>query len=162
MNIYLKKKHYPLSREWNYRNITPKIIAEKTLNNNEGLIDYRFLCSYGEVQGLFVDINTADEKGNHSTDASRNVYDSNFNLLDVTVTRPRIKNNDINLPPNINEMKKYAQILSETFPFCRVDLYNVDGEIKFGELTFFHSGGVNKIYPEKYKYTLGNWIKLPT
>lgn len=161
MELYLKKNHYSLSREWNYKDIEPKIFAEKVIKSRHGLIDFRFFCSYGKVKGLTVDIDTADEKGEHSTEAKRNVYDENFNLMDVRLTRPRFDNSTFSMPENINEMKRYAEILSETFPFCRVDLYNVEGNILFGELTFFHQGGINRISPLSYQLTLGEWIELP-
>lgn len=161
LSLYLKKNHYSLSREWNYDGIEPKIIAEKVLNGNSQLIDYRFFCSRGKFIGLFVDVDTADQEGNHSTEARRNVYDVDFNLLDVIVTRPRIDNKEFMLPDNINLMKEYAEILSSDFLSCRVDMYNIKGNIIFGELTFFHGGGINKIYPKEYNEILGSWIELP-
>lgn len=161
LNLFLRKKHYPISREWNYKDIKPKIIAEKVLESSIGLTDYRFLCSLGKVQGLFIDIDTAEVNGDHSTEAKRLVYDKDFQLLDVGVSRPRFSAADFELPLNINEMKEIAEKLSKPFPFSRVDLYNINGKIIFGELTFFHAGGINDIRPREYQYVLGEWIELP-
>ncbi|MBQ6717870.1 MAG: carboxylate--amine ligase [Clostridia bacterium] len=157
------KHDYSLdSREWNYHDIDRKIIAEAIIENQDGsgLIDYRFLCSYGNCDYLFVDIDTADENGTHRTDARRNVYDKDFNLMDVKVSRPNFEPSFISKPSNFDEMLKYAQILSKPFPFCRVDFYNVDGKIIFGEITFFHAGGLSKVTPKEWEIKLGDIINL--
>lgn len=158
----LKHNHYYDSREWNYREIQPKIISESILENEDKspLVDYRFLCYEGKCEYLFVDINTADEKGRHREDARRNVYDKDMNLLEVTVTRPRFDPTLIKKPENYDLMVEYAEKLSKQFPFCRVDLYNISGKIVFGEITFFHSGGLSKITPEEWQYKLGKDIPI--
>ncbi len=157
------KHDYSLdSREWNYHDIDRKIIAEAIIENSDGsgLIDYRFLCSYGNCEYIFIDIDTADDNGTHRVDARRNVYDKDFNLMDVTVSRPNFDHSLVSKPDNFDEMLQYAQILSKEFPFCRVDFYNVDGKIIFGEITFFHAGGLSKISPKEWELKLGNTINL--
>ena len=157
------KHDYSLdSREWNYHNIDRKIIAEAIIENEDGsgLIDYRFLCSYGKCEYLFVDIDTADDDGNHRHDARRNVYDKDFNLMNVTVSRPNFDPLLVSKPNNFEEMLNYAQILSKEFPFCRVDFYNVDDRIIFGEITFFHAGGLSTITPKKWETKLGESIDI--
>ncbi|MBQ6885871.1 MAG: carboxylate--amine ligase [Clostridia bacterium] len=157
------KHDYSLdSREWNYHDIDRKIIAEAIIENSDGsgLIDYRFLCSYGNCEYIFVDIDTADENGTHRTDARRNVYDSDFNLIDIKVSRPNFEPSLVKKPENFDEMLKYAQILSKEFPFCRVDFYNVDSKIIFGEITFFHAGGLSKITPQEWELKFGEFINL--
>lgn len=158
----LRENYYYESREWNYREIKRKIIVEAIIDPKEpaGLIDYRFLCCNGRCEFLFIDIDTADEAGNHRHDARRNVYDRNMNLMDVTVSRPRFDPGLVQKPDNYDEMVRYAEILSGTFPFCRVDLYNVGGRIVFGEITFFHAGGLSRITPEVWKYRLGENIDI--
>lgn len=163
LEIYLKRDHYALSREWNYRDIEPKIIIEPIIEvpSEVGLIDYRFLCSYGKCHGIFVDIDTADAAGAHRDDARRNVYDADWNLLDVRVSRPRVRDRVLEKPAVLDQMIQAAEVLSEPFPFCRVDLYNpVRDKIIFGEITFFHAGGNNTMDPEKYEYLLGTWVDL--
>lgn len=163
LKLYLKRNHYALSREWNYRNIKPRILIEPIIHSPSGpLIDYRFVCSYGVCKGIFVDVDTADETGRHRGDAKRNVYDRDWNLLDVQVTRPRIDDREIERPRVLGEMIRIAESLSEPFPFCRVDLYNpYDDKVVFGEMTFFHAGGNNRILPIEYGIVMGQWIHLP-
>lgn len=163
LRLYLKRNHYALSREWNYREIEqPRILVEPIIPSLSGeLIDYRFICSNGVCKGIFVDVDTADADGRHRGDAKRNVYDREWNLLDVQVTRPRVEDRELECPPMLDEMIRIAETLSEPFPFCRVDLYNPNpGEIVFGEMTFFHSGGNNRVIPVDYQEILGSWIEL--
>lgn len=163
LKLYLKRNHYALSREWNYRDISPKIMVEPIIDTDAaiGLIDYRFFCSYGRCHGIFVDVDTADAAGTHRDDARRNVYDTNWNLLDVRVSRPRILDRALDRPVMLDRMIQVAEILSEPFPFCRVDLYNPTGnKIIFGEITFFHAGGNNTVVPEEYQCILGDWVDL--
>ena len=158
----MRENYYYESREWNYRDIKRKIIVEAIIEPKEpaGLVDYRFLCYHGICEYLFIDIGTADENGNHKHDARRNVYDRDMNLLDVTVSRPRFSPELVQKPKNYVEMVRCAEVLSGTFPFCRVDLYNVGGVIRFGEITFFHAGGLSQITPEEWAYRLGKDIDI--
>lgn len=162
LKLYLRRDHYALSREWNYRDIKPRILIEPVLDDGgSGLIDYRFFCSYGVCNGIFVDVDTAATDGTHRADARRNVYDLDWNLLNVRVTRPRILDKEIERPPALDSMISYAKTLSEPFPLCRVDFYNPkDEQVVFGEMTFFHGGGNNHITPERYQYVLGGWIDI--
>lgn len=158
--IHLRRNHYALSREWNYRNIEPRLMIEPVIQAGEhGLIDYRFLCSYGVCKGIFVDVDTADERGGHRADAKRNVYDRDWNLIDVQVSRPQIDDRELPRPALLDEMIRCAEILSAPFPFCRVDLYSpASDQIIFGEMTFFHAGGNNRIIPSGYETILGGWV----
>lgn len=160
LKLLLRSDHASISREWNYDSES-LILAEKTIDAPVGgLIDYRFLCSYGTCYGVFVDVDTADDSGRHRDDARRNVYDRDFNLLDVRVTRPRIEDRVMAKPPVFEAMREMAEALSAPFPFCRVDLYEVGGAIVFGEMTFFHAGGCNKIEPAEFAVEMGSWIDL--
>lgn len=162
LNKGLKQNFYYHSREWNYKDIVPKIICERVLRskNLEPLIDYRFLCFNGKVKYIFVDIDTCAEDGSHRQDAKRNVYDENMNLLDVRVTREHFPPELVPKPGNFDEMKTIAEKLSRPFIHCRVDLYNIDGIIYFGEITFYHASACNKIEPKEWAYKLGECIDL--
>lgn len=162
LNLFLKRDHYALSREWNYAGIRPRLLAEPIIDEGSPgtLVDYRFLCVQGVCRGLLVDIDTADKLGNHRPDARRNVYNREFELLDVRITRPRIEGVEIARPKNFDFMLRMAEDLSSPFPFCRVDLFNIDGRVVFGELTFFHAGGCNIIEPDDYAWEMGTWIDL--
>ncbi len=150
------------SREWNYGPIKRKIIVENIIESKSGipLADYRFLCCNGKCNYLFIDIGTAGKDGKHLEDARRNVYDRNMNLLDVKVSRERFDPKLVSKPENFDEMLSIAEKLSGHFPFCRVDLYNVDGKIIFGEITFFHAGGLSTITPKEWEIKLGEPISI--
>lgn len=160
--IHLRRNHNALSREWNYRDIEPRLLIEPVIEAEEdGLADYRFLCSYGACKGIFVDVDTADERGHHRADARRNVYDRDWNLLDVEVSRPRIEDWKIERPARLEDMIRYAEALSEPFPFCRVDFHNpTSALVVFGEMTFFHAGGNNLVTPREFELILGDWIDI--
>ncbi|WP_339251821.1 ATP-grasp fold amidoligase family protein [Sporosarcina sp. FSL W8-0480] len=161
-NRALKKNYYYQSREWNYKNIKPRIIVEELLTDKENvsLIDYRFMCFDGEVKLILVDINTASPDGSHNPKALRNIYDNDFNYLDIKIGRQQFDNKLISKPKNFSKMIEYAEILSKPFPHCRVDLYNIQGEIYFGEITFYPGGATQRITPEKWSYEIGGWINL--
>lgn len=161
-NFLLKQNYYVKSREWNYKYIYPKILVEKILKNHDGtpLYDYRFMCFGGVPKLMMMDIDTCAVNGTHRHDAKRNIYDENMRLLDVRFTRDR---HDVPLPISLsqfNEMKKYAAILSAPFTQCRVDFYNIDGNVYFGEMTFYHAGGVNNIQPIEWDLKIGSWIDI--
>lgn len=161
-NLSLKQNYYFQSREWNYKNIEPKIIIEKVLEDkeNKSLIDYRFLCFDGVVKLIFVDIETAAGDGSHNPNAKRNVYDKNLNYLNIKVKRDPFDNTKFIKPKNFDRMIEYAERLSEPFPFCRVDLYNINGDIYFGEITFYPGGCTQLFEPEIWEQQVGDWVDI--
>lgn len=156
----LKFNYYWRQREWCYKDIPPKIIVEEVLDQEPFLVDYRFLCFDGKVKLIFVDIETADSDGGHNPRARRNVYDRDFNLLSVRVGREPFDASLVKRPDNLDEMVTYAETLAEPFPHCRVDLYNIDGKIRFGEITFYHAAGLQAISPDEWDIRMGSWINL--
>lgn len=161
-NKSLKQNYYLQSREWNYKNIEPKIIVEKILEdkNNKSLIDYKILCFEGIARLVFVELGIALEDGTHNPYSTRNVYDRDFNYLDIKVKRERCDKSLISKPKNFEKMIEYAEILSEPFPFCRVDLYNINGDVYFGEITFYPGGAMQIVEPEEWEQRMGDWIDL--
>ena len=159
---HLKTNHYKHSREWNYKNIDPKIIIEENINsdNEVKLADFRFFCFDGKVEFLQVDIDTASDDGSHYIGAKRNIYDRNFKLLDVKTVRPSFDPKVLQKPVNFEEMVSCAEILSNPFVFSRIDLYNIDGKIKFGEITPYPSGATQLFYPEYFELEMGSKIDL--
>ena len=149
------------SREWNYKDIEPRIIAEKVLRCKDGSmpLDYKFMCFHGEPKLLFLDSNLATDDGRHNARGQRDVYDCRFVPVPVKVTREQ-SGFSYQKPMHFDDMLDVAQRLSRPFPFCRVDLYNLDGAIVFGEMTFFHNGGCNAVEPEEWDYKIGSWIDL--
>jgi hypothetical protein len=160
-NSALKKNYYKKSREWNYKNIEPKLIVEKIIGDSEEpLIDYRFMCFNGKAEIVLVDIDTMAEDGSHARGAKRNVYDKKFNYLDMKIGRENYDENLVDKPQNYDKMIEYAEQLSKPFVHCRVDLYNVKGKIYFGEITFYSGGAIQEISPNEWDYQLGSWVNL--
>ncbi len=161
-DFWMKRNYFWGSREWNYKDIPPRIICEKVLEDKEGHLplDYKFMCFGGKAKLLFLNIGLATETGDHSDEAYCNVYDMEFNLLPIKDERENYTSKPIAKPDNWDEMIRCAEILSKPFRHCRVDLYNVDGKIYFGEITFHHGGGCNGIEPREWAYKMGSWITI--
>lgn len=157
----LNQNPYYLSREWNYKNIESKIIVEEVLRDSKGKcpLDYKFMCFDGEPKLLFLDVGLINDDNSYNHHYPRNIYDMEFNLLPVWETRPNA-DYTISKPLNFDRMVEIARKLSAPFPHCRVDLYNVEGNIYFGEITFYHGGGFNDIQPIEWSYKMGSWIDL--
>lgn len=154
MSNYMNHSTKSAGREWAYDNIKPKIVLEKLLENknNEDLRDYKFLCFNGKVKYIVVD---ADRFIEHK----RNIYDRNWKELEVLTDCKKIDYN-IEKPANLNEMIKISEKLSEDFPHVRVDLYNVDGKIIFGELTFYPWSGYVNYNPDIVDFEFGKNFDL--
>ena len=140
--------------ELQYRGIKPKIIAEKFIEDTNGeLNDYKIMCFNGEPKFVWVD---CGRYSNHT----KNIYDLDWNLQPFKMTYP-ISKTPIARPENLDKMIELAKILCKDFAFVRVDFYNVDGKIYFGEMTFTSMSGTDKFEPEKYDLELGNMLTLP-
>ena len=152
----LKTNYYKAGREWPYKNVPRRIIAEKYMEDKSvgELPDYKFFCFDGVVKALFI----GTERG--TGDVKFDYYDADFNHLDLVQIHP-ISGKDLPKPQRFEKMKELASKLSKGLPQVRVDFYNINGEIYFGELTFFHHGAVIPFHPESWDYTFGSWIKLP-
>ena len=154
MNAWLKQNLYIYGREWNYKEQPPRLIAEP-LMDDKPLVDYKFLCFNGVCRALTV---------NHDDDSTHYIdfYDSDWNLIpemkaDIADHSKKI----MPKPDRFEEMKTIAEQLAAPFPFVRVDLYDIRGEIYFGEMTFFPGSGFWKITPSSYDKTFGAWLTLP-
>lgn len=139
-------------REWVYDEKKHRIIIEKYLTCDNGdLPDYKFFCFNGKPFCLYVmeEYRDSHEKG------KLGFLSTDFKLLNVTREdfNP-IKEQPVK-PANYEKMLEYAEILSKDFPHCRVDLYNINGNIYFGEITFFNASGYFKFNPDEFDYTLG-------
>lgn len=150
----LKSNMYRHSREWPYKEIRPRILAEKFMSDigDGDLKDYKFFCFDGEVKSLFVGTERM------SGDVKFDFFDADFNHLDLIQTHP-MSGKKIQKPDNFDKMKDLASLLSKGFPHVRVDLYNIDGQIYFGEMTLYHHGGFYPFHPEHWDKDFGSWIK---
>lgn len=159
-NKALKVNYYYQSREWNYKNIAPKILVEDFIESQSALLDYRFFCFHGKVKLIFVDIDTASEDGKHNPKSRRNIYDEHFNLQNFTVGRDNFDESLVKKPDNLQLMIEYAEKIANPFVFCRVDLYNNEGKISFGEITFYPSGGTQQFSSEEADLLVSSWLDI--
>lgn len=157
VNKWLKRKYYFLHREWPYKNVKPRIIAETYIENKEeiGLKDYKFMCFNGKVKCSFVCTNRNSKQG-----LSVDFFDLNWKKMPFTRHYPN-SGEHINKPINYNQMLQLAEKLAKNIPFVRVDFYEVNRKIYFGELTFYPGAGFEEFSPEKYDRVLGEWLDLP-
>ncbi|TXD97494.1 carboxylate--amine ligase [Psychrobacter frigidicola] len=159
-NKALKVNYYHQTREWNYKNIVPKILVEDFIESQSTLLDYRFFCFHGKVKLIFVDTDTASEDGKHNPNSKRNIYDEQFNLQDFTVGRENFDESLVEKPDNLQLMIEYAEKIANPFIFCRVDLYNNEGKISFGEITFYPSGGTQQFSNEEADLLVSSWLDI--
>lgn len=154
MATWLKENLYIYGREWNYKEQTPRLLAEELLDDH-GVVDYKFMCFNGVCRAMQVN---HDEDGVHYVD----LYDENWQLLpDMgTGTAPH-SDRALPKPEQFEEMKAIAEDLAKPFPFVRVDLYHVNGKIYFGEMTFFPGSGFWSITPPSRDRQFGDWLTLP-
>lgn len=151
-----KKDYTKYNKEYVYHDVPHRFIAEKYMEDESGfeLKDYKIFCCDGEPKYLFV------ATGRQQHDTRFDFYDCNFNHLPVLNGHP---NADVwpAKPKNFEEMLEVAAKLSKGMPEVRVDLYNINGRIYFGELTFFHWSGLTPYEPREWDYKFGETIKLP-
>lgn len=152
----LKKEYFWWGREWPYKYVKPKIIAEKYIcSDKEGLKDYKIHCFHGAPKIILV----CSER--HSKEGLReDFFDIKWNHL--SLERPKHPNADLipKQPKNLQLMLELATIMSEAIPFSRIDFYEVEGNVLFGEITFFPASGFEKFKPNEWDTRLGDWITI--
>lgn len=158
LNKFLKRKYYQLKREWPYKDVKPRIICEEYMEDSRTseLRDYKFFCFSGKAKMIFI----ASDRQNKSEETKFDFFDMEYNHLPFTNGHPNAKVLP-ERPQCFSEMRRLAEILSENIPHVRVDFYEVDGRVYFGELTFSHWSGLVAFDPEEWDTTIGSWIKLP-
>ena len=163
LNSSMASNPYYEFREWPYKNVSRKIIAEKYMedDNYNDLIDYKFFCFNGVPRLCQV---ISDRR----TDEKIDFYDMQWKRINGLVgllvgLNSKIHNSTIELsqPKSFEKMKQIATILSQNIPFSRIDLYDINGYCYFGEITFFPAGGFGYFSPKEWDETIGSWIKLP-
>jgi hypothetical protein len=153
----LKENYFIGNREWPYKNVPRRILAEQYMEDEYGeLRDYKWFCFDGEVKALF--IATDRSKGNHAT--RFDFFDDNFNHLPFINGHP---NADVTpqKPKMFDKMKELAAQLSKGIPQVRIDFYEVGNRVYFGEMTFSHWSGMMPYEPEEWDHKFGSWISLP-
>ena len=158
INRCLKRNYYYIFREWPYKDIKPRIIAEKYMVDESGyeLKDYKIFCFDGQPKIMFI----ATDRANPEEETKFDFFDMEFNHLPFQNGHPNAKK-PIMQPKGFEKMKELAAKLSAGIPQVRVDFYDIDGKVYFGELTFSHWSGFVPFDPEEWDYKLGSWIDLP-
>lgn len=151
----LKVNYYALGREWAYKGIQPKIVAEKLLVDESGddLKDYKVFCFHGEPK--FIQIDYDRFKGH-----KRRFYSTHWQKLDFKITYEDDKNLVIPKPQCLQEMLEVSRTLAKDVPFLRVDWYIVENKLYFGEMTFYPGCGFEPIEPYSKDEEWGTWISI--
>lgn len=157
INKSLNKNYFYQNREWPYKNVEPKIIIEKYMQdkNDICLKDYKFYCFNGEPKFLYV----SHGLENHQT-AKIGFFDMNFKEAPFSRSDYAVLKN-IQKPKNFNKMKELSSKLAKNTTFLRVDFYEINGKIYFGELTFTPCGGFMPFNPIEWDMKLGKLLILP-
>ena len=173
LNNCLKYNFYYYGREWPYKYVRPRIIAEQFMQNYDygnferykgsnfktqkepELNDYKFFCFDGNPVFFKVDFD-------RFTDHHANYYKTNGELLPFgEQAYPPIPDRELSLPNTLPNMIEIAKKLSQGIPFVRIDLYEVCGKVFFGEMTFYPSSGMGKLSPPEWDLSIGNMLVLP-
>lgn len=153
----INQNYYLTSREWPYKDVPRRIIAEKYMVDESGyeLKDYKFYCFDGKVKLVMIN---SDRMSSEKTKA--NYFDENYQPLDFVWG---YENAEIppQKPEKFEEMKHLAEKLSEGITHVRIDFYQTPSGIYFGEITFFDGSGFDAIEPIEWDYKIGSWLKLP-
>lgn len=156
--VNFKYDYFYFSREWPYKGLKHRIIAEPLLHDGTGpyLRDYKFYTFNGEPKFFYTTSDRENKDG-----VREDFFDIEGNLLDFN--QLGYYNNPITpaLPQNLEKMVEMARVLAKDTYHLRVDFYEVNGKVYVGEMTFFDGGGFAAFDPKEYNHILGDWIKLP-
>lgn len=158
INKSLKSNYYYIGREWPYKGVKPRILAEAYMEDTQvsELRDYKFFCFNGEAKIMYL----ASERYKANDVVKFDFYDMDFNHLDFRNGHP---NNKVpaQKPETFEKMRELAEKLAQGFRHVRVDLYEVNGKNYFGEMTFYNQNGFVPFDPEEWDYKIGEWLDLP-
>ena len=157
LNDSLRRDYFALTREWPYKKVPRRIIVEKYMVDESGyeLKDYKFFCFNGEPKMLFV----ATDRENPNEETKFDFFDMNFELLPFVNGHKHAKTTPVK-PKGFDRMVEVARQLSKGIPHVRVDLYDINGEVYFGEMTFFHWSGFVPFEPREWDTEIGKWLIL--
>ena len=152
----LSCNYYNHGREWIYKDIEPRIIIDQFLDDGRAgeLQDYKWWCFGGEPKVMYI-----TNKGK-AGQVYENFYDMDFKPLDIDHGFPRAEP-EYYRPKEFDEMRKLATTLSAGIPFVRVDFFDINGKIYFGEFTFYDHAGLRPFVSKEWEKKLGSWITLP-
>lgn len=156
---WMVQNYYYTSNEWQYKNIKPCIIIEQLLLDKNGHIpnDYKLHYINGELQFVYCSI---DREGENY----RSIYTPAWERMDIEWVAPRehkgLKGADIPCPKTFPRMREIGDEIAKRFKYVRVDFYDVDGRLYYGEITLHHGSGFDTFVPEKYDKIYGEKLKL--
>lgn len=159
LNRWMRYRHELFAFEWHYENIPIRIICEELLETSDKKppVDYKYFCCNGKIACILV----CTERDNTTGESYHYYFDSEWRQLDYAIGSVRqVPARNCNKPENLEEMNEIAEKLSDIFPFVRVDLYNIEGKIYFGELTFTPCGGLITIQSDEAQKVLGDKIDV--
>lgn len=159
---HLKQNYYLTSREWPYKNVKPRIFAEKYVTDGDStkegqLTDYKFFCFDGKPMMMFVATDRADE----STETKFDFFDMEYQHLPFTQGHPNADKLP-EIPADFQKMKELSHQLSKNVPHVRVDFYEVNKRVYVGELTLYHFSGLVPFVPNEWDEKIGEWLVLPS
>ena len=149
----VRRNYYPLGREWAYKDIKPRVLADKYIENTgrDELLDYKFWCFDGEPKYVYCTVKNSD--------IFENFYDIEFNPVDIDHGFRRAVP-EFQKPSGYDEMLMLARKLSEGIPFVRIDFFEAGGHVYFGEFTFYDWGGLRPFANLRMDEELGHLIKI--
>jgi len=157
---WLSKNYYWIDREFQYKAIQPRIIIEKLLVTANGKIpnDYKVHCINGEVQFIYVAV---DREGKNK----RNIYDKDWKPFHISWANKfkdvsKLRGEEIDPPASFDRMIAISKEVAKLFAYVRVDFYDVDGKLYFGEITQCHGGGFDQMRPIEWDYKFGEMLKI--
>lgn len=152
----LEQDYYLCDREWPYKNVPRKIVAEEYLDDGSGrgINDYKVFNFNGEPYIIQVDFDRFIEH-------KKNIYTTDWKLCNFSFNYPSHPEIEIPKPENLDEMLELSKKLSQGNPYMRTDFYSVNEKLYFGELTFFPATGYGKFEPDDIDFELGEKIILP-
>lgn len=158
MRKWLGRNFYTKKREWAYKNIPPRIVCEKYMENKDGsLNDYKFYCFNGDPLFIQVDFDRYTGHG-------RVFYNPEWQKLDFFLAKSRKVRHyeeELERPDSLTDMTEIARVLSSDFTFARIDMYEVEGKAVFGEVTFYPKNGGGRFSPEYRDMEFGDLLRLP-
>ena len=153
----LERNYYKSGREWPYKDVKPCIIAEKYMDDGSGgLRDYKIFCFNGQARFFFI----ASDRSSEKEETKFDFFDTEGKHLPFTNGHPNAPEQPP-CPKRLGDMCRLAEKLAEGMAHARVDFYEVNGEIFFGEITLSHWSGMVPFDPPEWDEIIGGWLELP-
>lgn len=159
--LWKRLDYYSIGREWAYKGVQNRIICEKLLLTNAGILpdDYKFYCFDGKVEIIAVNTEVYVDRKRQSS-FCKNLYTTSWEYMEGSIGYPNSPDRLVEKPKMLGEMIDFAEALSKDFPAVRVDMYYFDEMFYFGELTFYPASGYQKIVPIELEILMGNKITI--